>query len=107
MSRIIDKKNPSHNAQSFVRPGPIPPESRILKEPTSMNTVTLTLPDRVLSILRRPSEEIVQILRVTAAIHWYERGVLSQDKALEISGLARAEFFSALGLDEGGDAAEP
>jgi hypothetical protein len=61
-----------------------------------MNRVTLSLPDKVLSLLRLPPEEIVQILRVAAALHWYSRGVLSQDKALEIAGLERAEFFDAL-----------
>ena len=77
-----------------------PWEIRILNERSPLHTVTLRLPDRVLSILRRPSEEIVQILRVAAAAHWYERGVLAQDKALEIAGVERSEFFEFLGQDQ-------
>ena len=68
-----------------------------MKASTAINSVTLTLPDKILTILRRPPDEIVQILRVAAAVHWYGHGVLPQEKALELAGLDRSEFFRALG----------
>ena len=65
-------------------------------------TVTLRLPDKVFQLLQRPPEEIVQAVRLAAAIHWYERGVLPQDKALEIAGLERRDFLRALAEQAGG-----
>lgn len=35
-------------------------------------------------------------MRLAAAIHWYERGQISQEKAAQIAGLDRTEFLSAL-----------
>ncbi|OFV87855.1 MAG: hypothetical protein A2V74_02855 [Acidobacteria bacterium RBG_16_70_10] len=61
-----------------------------------MTTVTLQLPDDVFSALRRSPEEFVRELRVAAAIHWYERGELSQEKAARVAGLSRAQFLMEL-----------
>jgi len=43
-----------------------------------MTTVTLQFSDDVFSALRRSPEEFARELRAAAAIHWYERGELSQ-----------------------------
>lgn len=67
-----------------------------MKEKNPLKMLTLELPEKVFSLLRKPPEEIVQTLRVAAAAHWYERGVLPQEKALEIAGLERAEFLDAV-----------
>ena len=50
-----------------------------------MTKVTLELPDEVFSTLRRSPEEFAE-LRLAGAIHWYERGVISQEKAAYIAG---------------------
>ena len=60
--------------------------------------MTLRLPDKVFQLLQRPPDEIVQAVRLAAAIHWYERGVLPQDKALEIAGLERGKEVLVLGM---------
>jgi len=62
----------------------------------SMTTVTLQFPDDVFSALRRSPEEFARELRVAAAIHWYERGELSQEKAAHVAGLSRAQFLMEL-----------
>jgi predicted HTH domain antitoxin len=61
-----------------------------------MPRVTLELPEEVFSALRRSPEEFARDLRLAAAIHWYERGEVSQEKAARIAGLDRTDFLAAL-----------
>jgi predicted HTH domain antitoxin len=61
-----------------------------------MARVTLELPEEVLSALRRSPEEFARDLRLAAAIHWYERGEVSQEKAARIAGMDRTDFLAAL-----------
>lgn len=61
-----------------------------------MTIVTLRFPDDVFSALRRSPEEFARELPVAAAIHWYEHGELSQEKAARVAGLTRAQFLMEL-----------
>ncbi len=61
-----------------------------------MTSVTLQLPDDVFSALRRSPDEFVRELRLAAAIHWYEKGEISQEKAASVAGLDRTGFLLAL-----------
>ncbi len=61
-----------------------------------MTTVTLQFPDEVFSALRRSPEEFGRELRVAAAILWYERGEISQEKAAQVAGLSRTQFLLEL-----------
>jgi predicted HTH domain antitoxin len=61
-----------------------------------MATVSLELPEEIFSALRRSPEEFVREMRLAAAIHWYTRGEISQEKAAQISGLDRTDFLLAL-----------
>lgn len=65
--------------------------------------VTLQMPDEVFSALRRSPDEFGRELRLAAAIHWYERSEVSQEKAAEIAGLDRTDFLLQLAR-EGEDA---
>jgi len=65
-----------------------------------MPTVSLDLPEDVFSALRRSPDEFVRELRLAAAIHWYERGEISQEKAAEIAGLDRTDFLLALAREQ-------
>ncbi len=65
-----------------------------------MPTVTLELPEEVFSALRRSPEEFARELRLAAAIHWYERGEVSQEKAASIAGMDRTEFLLALAREK-------
>lgn len=65
-----------------------------------MPTVSLDLPEDVFSALRRSPEEFVRGLRLAAAIHWYERGEISQEKAAHIAGLDRTDFLLALAREQ-------
>lgn len=67
-----------------------------------MTTVSIELPEEVFSAVRRAPEEFVREMRLAAAMHWYGRGDISQEKAAQVAGLNRAEFLDALarhGLD--------
>lgn len=68
-----------------------------------MMDVTLQIPEEVFSALRRSPDEFGRELRLAAAIHWYERGEVSQEKAAEIAGLDRTDFLLQLAR-EGEDA---
>jgi predicted HTH domain antitoxin len=61
-----------------------------------VSTVTLEMPEDVFSALRRTPEEFGRELRLAAAMHWYQRGEVSQEKAARIAGLDRSDFLTAL-----------
>ena len=61
-----------------------------------MTEITLQLDEDVFSTLRRSPDEFARELRLAAAIHWYERGEVSQEKAASIAGLDRTDFLLAL-----------
>lgn len=62
-----------------------------------MTTVTIELPEDVFAALRRTPSEFAAEIRCAAAIHWYQQGDVSQEKAAEIAGLSRADFLRELG----------
>ncbi|MEH1848520.1 MAG: UPF0175 family protein [Nostoc sp.] len=61
-----------------------------------MTTVTLELPEEIFSALRLSPNEFVRELRLAAAIHWYGRGEIFQEKAANIADLDRTDFLLAL-----------
>ena len=68
-----------------------------------MLEITLKLDQDVLSALRRSPDEFANEMRLAAAIHWYKRGEISQEKAAHVAGLDRTDFLLALAR-EGEDA---
>lgn len=65
-----------------------------------MPTVTMELPEDVFSALRRSPEEFAREMRLAAAMLWYSRSMISQEKAAEVAGLNRSEFLRALARNE-------
>jgi len=61
-----------------------------------MPTVKLEFSEDVFSSLRRSPDEFAREMRLAAAIHWYSRGEISQEKAAQIAGLDRTGFLDAL-----------
>ena len=59
-------------------------------------TISLTLSLGVFSALKKTPEEFSKDMRLTAAVRWYEMGVVSQEKAAEIAGMHREDFLLAL-----------
>ena len=65
-----------------------------------MTTLTMELPEEVFSALRRTPGEFTHELRLAAAIHRYQRGRISQEKASQIAGLDRTDFLLALAREK-------
>jgi predicted HTH domain antitoxin len=65
-----------------------------------MPTVTMDLPEEVFSALRRSPQEFARDMRLAAAMLWYSRGMVSQEKGAEIAGLSRKEFLTALARNQ-------
>ena len=65
-----------------------------------MATITMELPAEVFSAIRRSPAEFALELRRAAAMYWYHRGDISQEKAAQIAGLDRTDFLLALAREE-------
>ena len=65
-----------------------------------MTIVAIELPEDVFSALRRSPSEFGREMRLAAAIHWYSRGEISQEKAALIAGLDRTDFLAAVAAEE-------
>jgi predicted HTH domain antitoxin len=61
-----------------------------------MTEITMQLDEDVFSTLRRAPDDFVREMRLAAAIHWYERGEISQEKAAQIASLDRTDFLLEL-----------
>ncbi len=61
-----------------------------------MTPLNITVPDSALSALRRSPTELGREMKLAAAIHWYQRGVMSQARAAELAGLNRRDFIRTL-----------
>ena len=61
-----------------------------------MATIELTVPEEIFSALHRSPAELAGELRLAAAIHWYSRGKISQERAAQLAGLDRTDFILAL-----------
>lgn len=68
-----------------------------------MTTIQLTLPNEIFASLRRSPHELGSELRLAAAVHWYSRGKISQERAAQLAGMDRTDFLLALSR-EGVDA---
>ncbi len=64
-----------------------------------MTSVSLNLPDEAFSALRQTPSEFVRSMRLSASIHWYSRGEISQEKAAVIAGIGREDFLAALAAE--------
>ena len=51
-----------------------------------MQTVTMDLPEEVFSAFRRSPDEFAREMRLAAAMLWYSRGLVSQEKGAQIAG---------------------
>jgi len=61
-----------------------------------MKAVSVDLPEEAFSALSCSPQEMARELKLAAAIHWYSRGIISQERAATIAGLDRTDFLLAL-----------
>lgn len=65
-----------------------------------MPTLSIDVPDSLLSALRLSPDEAAVQFRFAAAAHWYSKGKLSQELAARVAGLDRPDFLRALAKAE-------
>lgn len=65
-----------------------------------MSQITIDFPEEIFSSRRLPPEEFVRDLRLAAAIYWYQKRELSQEKAAQVAGLNRRDFLVALAREQ-------
>lgn len=61
-----------------------------------MLNVCFDLPVDIFAAVRRSPDEFAREMRLAAAMRWYARGEMSQERAAELAGLSRAAFLRAL-----------
>ena len=61
-----------------------------------MATVPVPLPDSLFAALRKAPHELAAEIRVGAAIHWYQQGTVSMERAAEAAGMSRPDFIAEL-----------
>ncbi|MFO0744117.1 MAG: UPF0175 family protein [Myxococcota bacterium] len=61
-----------------------------------MTELAVSVPDDLLGSLRKAPHELVRELRIAAAIHWYQQGLISMGRAAETAGMDRPEFLAEL-----------
>ena len=64
-----------------------------------MTPLTVNVPDSAFSAVRRSPAEFAREMKLAAAIHWYQRGTLSQERAAELAGLNRRDFIRVLAYE--------
>ncbi len=65
-----------------------------------MTKVNLDLPEEIFSTRRLTPDDFVRDMRLAAAIYWYQKGEVSQEKAAQIAGLNRRDFLTALAREQ-------
>ncbi|BAZ51370.1 hypothetical protein NIES4103_40190 [Nostoc sp. NIES-4103] len=65
-----------------------------------MTRVNLDLPEEIFSARGLPPDDFVRDMRLAAAIYWYQKGEVSQEKAAQIAGLNRRDFLAALAREQ-------
>ncbi|NER92315.1 MAG: UPF0175 family protein [Symploca sp. SIO1B1] len=65
-----------------------------------MSEVVINLPEEIFSTRRLPPQEFVQEMRLAAAIFWYQKNEISQEKAAQIAGINRRDFIAALAREQ-------
>lgn len=59
-------------------------------------TICMEVDDELLLGMNKSPEELAVDMRLAAAVKWYEMGLISQERAAQLSGLGRAAFIEAL-----------
>jgi hypothetical protein len=85
--------HPDTNTKCMVR-------GFLLFKLNNMTKIDIDLPPEIFSARRLPPDDFVRDMRLAAAIYWYQKGEVSQEKAAQIAGLNRRDFLAALAREQ-------
>lgn len=71
-------------------------EPTMLAKELAMTELAVSIPDNLFGSLRKAPHELAKELRIAAAIHWYQQGLISMGRAAETAGMDRPEFLAEL-----------
>jgi predicted HTH domain antitoxin len=61
-----------------------------------MTELAINVPDSLFGALRKAPHEVAREIRIAAAIHWYQQGAISMERAAETAGMDRPQFLAEL-----------
>lgn len=61
-----------------------------------MTELAVSIPDNLFGSLRKAPHEMAREMRIASAIHWYQQGLISMDRAAEAAGMDRPQFLAEL-----------
>jgi len=61
-----------------------------------MIDISIQLPDEIFDSFRCNPQEFVKKMKLAAAIHWYQKGEISEKKAAQVAGLNHRDFLMSL-----------
>ena len=61
-----------------------------------MTELSIQVPDRLFAALRKAPHEVAREVGIAAAIHWYQQGLVSMERAAETAGMDRPQFLAEL-----------
>lgn len=61
-----------------------------------MTELAVRIPESLFGALRKTPQELAREMRVAAAIHWYQQGTISMERAAEAAGMDRPMFLAEL-----------
>ena len=61
-----------------------------------MIQITVDIPEGSLASLHKDTESFAREMRIAAAVQWYAKRELSQERAADLAGLSRLAFVDAL-----------
>jgi predicted HTH domain antitoxin len=62
-----------------------------------MTHIDVAVPESLFAALRKAPSEVAYEMRLAAAIHWYQQGAISMERAAETADMSRAELLAELG----------
>lgn len=62
----------------------------------AVTQLTVPIPESLFGSLRKSPQELAREIRIAAAIHWYQQGQISMERAAEAAGMDRPRFLQEL-----------
>jgi predicted HTH domain antitoxin len=61
-----------------------------------MTQLAISVPESLFGALRKAPHELAQEMGIASAIHWYQQGQISMERAAETAGMDRPRFLQEL-----------